>query len=416
MTSAVLTSPVDGVDSSPAIRAPQQKEKIRMQAQRYQRGSLTVQKRKSQPDMWVYRYYEDVGGKRTYRKLAIGTVTQFPKRKDAEKAVAQLRVDINHGADFAPINLQQLADHYQQVELPRKAYSTQQTYKQHLNSQILPKWGSHKLSGIKAVAVEQWLSTLKTLKGNQASPAMKSKIRNIMHGLFSHAIRYEWASRNPITSVRTSSKRLKEPEILTDEEFQALIAELEPRERVMVMLDGSTGLRRGELIALRWRDVDFKLNQAFVTHSIWRSVEGDCKTAASRKPVPLHPIVIAELIGWREASLYRSDDDFLFPSVQKNGTQPLQPDMILKRHIRPALGRIGCTKRIGWHSFRHGLATLLRQKKVDVKTSQELMRHANSRIMIDFYQQAVTEEKRVGQALACAGLFAAVGASAPSAP
>jgi len=73
------------------------------------------------------------------------------------------------------------------------------------------------------------------------------------------------------------------------------LLELSQRERVMVMLDGSTGLRRGELIALRWRDIDFELMQANVTHSIWRNVEGDAKTEASRKPVPLHPLVIVEL-------------------------------------------------------------------------------------------------------------------------
>jgi len=73
----------------------------------------------------------------------------------------------------------------------------------------------------------------------------------------------------------------------------------------MVMLDGSTGLRRGELIALRWRDVDFQLMQANVTHSVWRNVEGNTKTEASRKPVPLHSRVIEELTEWRLTSLYR---------------------------------------------------------------------------------------------------------------
>lgn len=119
----------------------------------------------------------------------------------------------------------------------------------------------------------------------------------------------------------------------------------------------------------------------------------------------LHPFVMEELKKWKAITLYRSEDDYLFPSIAKNGAQPLQPDMILKRHIRPALKRIGVTKRIGWHSFRHGLATMLRQMKVDVKTAQEMMRHANSRIMIDFYQQAVSEEKRDAQALAVHGLL-----------
>jgi site-specific recombinase XerD len=79
--------------------------------------------------------------------------------------------------------------------------------------------------------------------------------------------------------------------------------------------------------------------------------------------------------------------------------------MILKRHIQPALKRTGVTKQIGWHSFRHGLATMLRQKGVDIKTTQKLLRHANSLITLDLYQQAVTEEKRRAQDLAFAGLF-----------
>jgi integrase len=119
------------------------------------------------------------------------------------------------------------------------------------------------------------------------------------------------------------------------------------------------------------------LHQANVTHSVWRNIEGDTKTEASRKPVPLPTVVIEELKQWRLITLYRSDEDYLFPSVVKNGTQPLTPDMILMRHIRTALKRIGVTKRIGWHSFRHGLATMLRQQGVDIKTAQELLRHAN---------------------------------------
>jgi integrase len=276
--------------------------------------------------------------------------------------------------------------------------------------------GEYSLSAIKSVEVENWLRSLKKVNGEPASPGTQTKIRNLFSTLFSHSIRYEWAARNPITAVRTSAKRLRTPDILTASEFQALLRELSQRERVMVLLDGSTGLRRGELIALRWRDIDFDLMQANVTHSIWRNVEGNTKTEASKKPVPLHPLVIEELKQWRLASLYRSEDDFLFPSIAKNGTQPISPDMILKRHIRSALKKIGVTKRIGYHSLRHGLGTMLRQQGVDLKTTQELLRHANSRITLEIYQQAVSEEKRAAQKLAFKGLFGAGSTEHPSAP
>ena len=238
--------------------------------------------------------------------------------------------------------------------------------------------------------------------------------------MFSHAIRYEWAARNPISPVRSSAKRLRTPDILTAEEFQSLIQALPARERVIVLLAGSTGLRRGELIGLRWVDIDLEWRQANVTRSVWRNVEGETKTEASRKPVPLHPVLVEELKRWKMTTLYRSDEDFVFPSIAKNGTQPISPDMILKRHIRPALKRIGVTKRIGFHSFRHGLATMLRQRGVDIKTAQELLRRANSRITLEIYQQSVCAEKREAQDRVMETLFAPNGKGAegsnPSAP
>jgi integrase len=400
MNGPFLTSAPQNVDSSSAISV-RAKEKIRMQAQRYQRGSLSILKRKSQPDAWVFRYYAEENGRRVYKKTIIGSVIEFPKRKDAEKQMTQLRVEINDGAAFAPITVEQLAIHFKNVEVPLKAHSTGESYKNFLDVHVVPRWGQNRLRSIEGIEVENWLRTLKRKDGEPASPATKAKIRNLMSAVFAHAIRYGWAAVNPIRSVRVSAKRLRTPDILTPHEFQDLIRELAQRERVMVLLAASTGLRRGELIALRWRDVDFESNLANVTHSIWHNVEGDTKTEASRKPLPIPTMVVEELKRWRATSLYRSEDDYLFPSIAKNGAQPVQPDMILKRHIRPALERLNVKKKIGWHSFRHGLSNLLRQRGVDVKVAQELLRHANSRITLDIYQQTVTAERRAAQTSVC---------------
>jgi integrase len=70
-----------------------------------------------------------------------------------------------------------------------------------------------------------------------------------------------------------------------------------------------------------------------------------------------------------------------------------RPETLLKCHVQPAAKRLGITKRIGWHSFRRTFATLLGGSE-DVKTMQELMRHANSKLTLDPYAQALTPAKR----------------------
>jgi hypothetical protein len=196
MTCIVLTPEIEDVHSTPAISAPA-KERFRMQTQRYQRGSLSVMKRKSLPDAWFFRYYTAENGQRVYKRKFVGTVIDLPKRKDAEKAVTQLRVDVNEGAAFAPLNFEQLVAHFKANEMPNKAYSTREAYKNLLDVRVSPKWGKYTLSAIKSVEVEGWLGDLKKIKGEPVSPATKAKIRNLMSALFAHAIRHEWQQGIP---------------------------------------------------------------------------------------------------------------------------------------------------------------------------------------------------------------------------
>ncbi len=73
--------------------------------------------------------------------------------------------------------------------------------------------------------------------------------------------------------------------------------------------------------------------------------------------------------------------------------------MILQKIIRPAAQRAGITgKVVGWHTFRHSLGTNLWFLGVDVKTAQELLRHANAKITLDLYTQATSSQKREASA------------------
>lgn len=346
-------------------------------------------KNKTTPATWFFRYYEDRDGRRVHRNLKIGSVREMPNRKDAEKAVLSLRAKINSEVR-TPETVLDLVAHYSKHELTtdRKSHSTIANFGNNLKMHIVPRWGESRLSAVRTVAVEAWLHTL------PLAPATRSKIRNQMSVLFTHGIRHEFLTFNPITKVRCSAIRLKDPAILSPAEFRSLLPHLPLRERAMVMLAGSTGLRRSEMFALRWSDICTETMQVFVTRAVVCNHFGKVKTPASRKPVPVHLSVLDVLMNWRSRSMYRDVADFLFPSIRAHGKKPLSPDMVLKRSIRPALVAAGITQTIGWHSFRHSLATNLRSMGVDVKVAQELLRHANSRITMDIYTQAIASDRR----------------------
>jgi integrase len=165
----------------------------------------------------------------------------------------------------------------------------------------------------------------------------------------------------------------------------------------MVLLDVTTGLRRSELLAMKWSDVDFSRLELNVVRSIYLRMIGNCKTEASRKPVPLDAHVAADLWLWKEASKYSKSDDWIFASPHTQGRFPYWPDALLLKIIQPAALRAGIKKRVGWHTFRHSYSSLLVANGENVKVVQELMRHASSRFTLDVYSQARKREKRHAQ-------------------
>ncbi len=108
-----------------------------------------------------------------------------------------------------PVTVRELVTHYEDKELPSKAFSTQRTIQTSLKIWVLPKWGEHRLLDVRTVDVETWLRSLSL--ANQT----KAKIRNVMHVVFSHACRHEWLAKNSISLVRQSAKREKLPDVRT---------------------------------------------------------------------------------------------------------------------------------------------------------------------------------------------------------
>jgi integrase len=138
-------------------------------------------------------------------------------------------------------------------------------------------------------------------------------------------------------------------------------------------------------------------------------VVGELKTEASGRTVPMDTALASALLDWRGKCPYNQLSDYLFGSPEMGGRQPYWPDSLLRKVIRPAAVRAKITKHIGWHSFRRTLATLLQANGASVKATQDMLRHASSRLTLDLYAQSIPEDRRTAQA----GIVRAVIASVP---
>jgi len=381
-----------------------------MQRTRIQRGGVNLDVSSSGKQVWVFRWRETrPDGRRAPRKRVIGTLEEYPTKKAAENAARGFRLNLvdQGSAALVQITMKELVDHFSEHEQVDKgeegrAYSTRDRCESVLNCWILPRWGKTAIDQIRAVAVEDWLRSIPRAKGT------RSKIRNTMSALYNHGIRWEFTDKNPITGpirgsgVRQSAKRERIPDLLEINEFQLLQAELRIRERILVWLDMTLGLRRGELAGLRWEDIHFEELTVMAQRSVVDQVVGKVKTEASKRPIPIDPFIAEDLLLWYRATKYNRPEDYVFATDaqragKKRGKQPVWLSKVMSYRIQPVAKRLGIVKRIGWHTFRRTYTSLLHANGEDVKVVQELLRHGSARITMDVYAQAMTPAKRRAQ-------------------
>lgn len=366
---------------------------------RYQEGSIELSPRAKGPDVWVYRWRElQAGGRRVQRKKIIGNIGRVPTRADAKRAIENLRAEINAQQDrLGKMTIKEVWGHFQEHELRDpdvgRSETTIDNYLTLFRAHIIPRWGETFLTDVKAVEVENWLRSLSKL-----APASRAKLKSRMYTLFEHAKRHEFCEKNPIESVRQSSKSTIKPAVLTLEEIRSLMAEITtPAIRVAVLVAAVTGLRRSEVRGLKWKDIDLAGGWLTPTRGSVSKHVTNLKNRPSAATIPIPDALIEALWMWRDETPYRAEEDWVFASPATSGRSPYWFDAALSRQLRPAAKRAKIAKHIGWHTFRRSLATLLTTKGEGVKVVQELMRHANSKITLDVYAQGDEVAKRAAQ-------------------
>jgi integrase len=226
------------------------------------------------------------------------------------------------------------------------------------------------------------------------SPTSVRHLHRLLHRVFVDAVRWGAAPDNPVK--RASPPRVPRHEIqpLTAEQArQLLVGARGERNEALYVVALTTGMRQGELLALRWADVDLDRRRLAVRGSLHRGAGGgwtiqEPKTARSRRPVVLAPLAVRALTehrGRQDAERQSAggweDNDLVFPN---RVGRPLANQNLIRRDFHPLLARLGLP-RIRFHDLRHTAATLLLQQGVHPKIVSELLGHTDVGITLDLY-------------------------------
>ena len=190
-----------------------------------------------------------------------------------------------------------------------------------------------------------------------------------------------------------------EPGVLSKTQLEQLLSNLGIREQLLVLTAATTGLRRSELAGLHWEDLDLVNGWIPLSRSVDNNLENPCKTEASRKPVPLDVRIVPFFQRWKEVSLFKVTDDYVFATSsnsagEKRGKQPVSLSRVFQYHIKPVADGLAIKPAVfGWHTFRRSFATFVVGNTRDVKAAQELLRHSTAKLTLDLYAQALPENK-----------------------
>jgi integrase len=255
---------------------------------RYQTGCLF--KRGKRRKVWVGRWREDVlldtkVRGRINRSAILGSVAELPTRRDALAKLAEQLRSVNQGTltPESTVLFGTFADEQWTIHvLPTLKLSTQHGYKNVLAKHVLPQWRTWRLREIRKLDVQEWIT------GRFRHGLGWQTVRNawtLFSGILETAVEYGYLATNPGRGVKFPQKALKEaPAIIAGLDFAKLISQLNEPHRTMVGLIAATGLRVGELLALRWRALDLSSGTLAVRESVFEGTfqRPSLSTASSR--------------------------------------------------------------------------------------------------------------------------------------
>ena len=288
-------------------------------------------------------------------------------------------------------------DHwYQDYKKASLRPNTQMSYERRIYQHIIPALGGIQLDKLTTGDIQQFYTHLRQngrlLRTELYGEGLSIRgIHTTLHAALDKAVEEKLIFRNPADSCKLPPVKGREMKVLTPEEIQRLL--IQAREDgcyELLLLELATGLRRGEILALQWRDLNLRTGALRVERQVHR-VKGELavsppKTKAGNRTVLLPAPVLNVLKTYKQAVHSR----WMFPSPVKEDS-PMDPAAVRKR-LQTVLERAEC-KRLRFHDLRHTFATASLEHGMDIKTLSTIIGHVSSTTTLNTYTH-VTDAMR----------------------
>ena len=259
--------------------------------------------------------------------------------------------------------------------------STVKGYRWIVSAQILPAFGNRRLTDVTTAEIERWVTTM------SGRPSSRRKALVLLRGIFGRARKAFGLTRNPVIDVEKPPLRYSgDIEVFSPEEVRALVRATDDEQDAAIYLTAAfTGMRMGELLALRWRDVDFERSAVRVRSSYYAGALTTPKSGKVRT-VPLAPNVAVALRRLQGRERFLCEDDLVFVGALGS----YMDGSALRRRYKAALDRAGL-RRLRFHDLRHTFGTRM-IAKVDIRRVQEWMGHADVQTTMKYLHFVPREE------------------------
>jgi integrase len=360
---------------------------------RYQTGCLFVRgkKRKKWVARWRVTMLSDEGTIRDVQKSeVIGFVSELSKSKAQELLDKKLRTinDGSHRPDSTMLFKQFVENVWRPGVLSMMKPGSSTYYGFQLDHHLLPAFGSKRLCEITRADVQCFVAE-KRSRGYSGSYI--HGMRTTLGKALQAAVEWGYIEQNAARGINTGSREPKRERLfLSGAEAVKLISSLGEPIRTVVLVAVLTGLRIGELLALRWKHLHFLRGTIRVRETVSEGVFGTPKTKSSRRDVPISGPVGEALLAHRRRSEETGPDDLVFATWKRT---PLNQKNLLRRQLRPACAALELPL-VSWHSFRHTHATLLGEVSESLKTAQALLGHSDLETTLNVYTHAIPESQR----------------------